>query len=247
MRTPHRSSQLRLYSSEKPRGFRIVLAQLLSSSSRALVHHTRTVHRLPPRVFFLRRCIFSAVSGVFLGGVFDPFWPAFLDAHSSISLHCVFNLLGRLASLLKTFCFIRPKKQPMHEPIINEDDEMAEVEDDPLSKLMTRLPRLKRGIGEIYWDLRVFGLPPHVVVYITFNDALEIIGGDRMLNISIIQLWCMYMDTIILDQDRSSLYVFVESHSIQSSGNTIENKQKYLQTWMTESNRDVYLVPYIDG
>ncbi|KOM48188.1 hypothetical protein LR48_Vigan07g189200 [Vigna angularis] len=70
---------------------------------------------------------------------------------------------------------------------------MAEAEDDPLSKLMTRLPRLKKAPLELYWDLRVFGLPPHVPVYITLFDALEMIGGDRMLNISIIQLWCMKM------------------------------------------------------
>ncbi|KOM48040.1 hypothetical protein LR48_Vigan07g174400 [Vigna angularis] len=124
---------------------------------------------------------------------------------------------------------------------------MVEAEDDPLSKLMTRLPRLKRASLELYWDLRVFGLPPHVPVYITLPDALEVIGGDRMLNISIIQLWCMYMDTVIVDQGRSSMYEFVEPQTIQPSGNTLENRQHYLQTWMDESKRDVYLVPYIDG
>ncbi|KOM50161.1 hypothetical protein LR48_Vigan08g098800 [Vigna angularis] len=51
--------------------------------------------------------------------------------------------------------FTRPQKQPMHEPVIDKDDDMAEAEDDPLSKLMTRLPRLKKGALEIYWDLRV--------------------------------------------------------------------------------------------
>ncbi|KOM49826.1 hypothetical protein LR48_Vigan08g065300 [Vigna angularis] len=112
--------------------------------------------------------------------------------------------------------FTRPQKQSMHEPIIDEDDEMAEAEDDPLSKLMTRLPKLKRGALEIYWDFRVFGLP-HVPLYITFNDALEIIGGDRMLNIFILQLWCIYMDTIIVDQGRSSMYGFVEPQTIQPS------------------------------
>ena len=55
------------------------------------------------------------------------------------------------------------------------------------------------------------------------------------------------MDTIIVDQARSSVYRFVEPQTIQCSGNTVESKQNYLQTWMAESNRDVYLVPYIDG
>ncbi|KOM37864.1 hypothetical protein LR48_Vigan03g124600 [Vigna angularis] len=56
-----------------------------------------------------------------------------------------------------------------------------------------------------------------------------------------------YMDTIIVDQGRSSMYGFVEPQTIQPSGNTLQNRQHYLQTWMDESKRDVYLVPYIDG
>ncbi|KOM25504.1 hypothetical protein LR48_Vigan107s002300 [Vigna angularis] len=92
--------------------------------------------------------------------------------------------------------FTRPQKHLIHDKVIHEDDDMAEAEDDPLSKLMTILPR--------------------------------------------------YMDTIVVDQGRSSMYEFVEPQTIQPSGNTLESKQHYLQTWMDESKRDVYLVPYID-
>ncbi|KAG2380473.1 uncharacterized protein HKW66_Vig0172520 [Vigna angularis] len=53
--------------------------------------------------------------------------------------------------------FTRPQKQPIHDTVIAEDDEMVEAEDDPLSKLMTKLPRLKKASLELYWDLRVFG------------------------------------------------------------------------------------------
>ncbi|KOM34540.1 hypothetical protein LR48_Vigan02g069000 [Vigna angularis] len=55
------------------------------------------------------------------------------------------------------------------------------------------------------------------------------------------------MDTIVVDQGRSSMYGFVEPQTIQPSGNTLQNRQHYLQTWMDESKRDVYLVPYIEG
>ncbi|KOM55588.1 hypothetical protein LR48_Vigan10g148000 [Vigna angularis] len=113
------------------------------------------------------------------------------------------------ATLISQRIFTRPQEQPIHDTVIHEDDDMAEAEDDPLSKLMTRLP--------------------------------------RMLNISVIQLWCMYMDTIVVDQGRSSMYGFIEPQTIQPSGNTLENRQHYLQTWMDESKRYVYLVPYIDG
>ncbi|KOM26255.1 hypothetical protein LR48_Vigan238s008800 [Vigna angularis] len=107
---------------------------------------------------------------------------------------------------------------------------------------MTKLPRLKKAPLELYWDLRVFGLPPHVPVYITLSDALKMIGGDRMLNISIIQLWWMYMDTIVVDQGRSSMYGFVEPQTIQPSGNTLQNRQDYLQTWMDESHWQLMVI-----
>ncbi|KOM35231.1 hypothetical protein LR48_Vigan02g138100 [Vigna angularis] len=55
------------------------------------------------------------------------------------------------------------------------------------------------------------------------------------------------MDTIVVDQGRSFMYGFVEPQTIQPSGNTLESKQHYLQTWMDELKRDVYLVSYIDG
>ncbi|KOM24916.1 hypothetical protein LR48_Vigan17s001200 [Vigna angularis] len=102
-----------------------------------------------------------------------------------------------IMSHIATPQFTRPQKQPIHDTVIHEDDDMAEVEDDPLSKLMTRLPR--------------------------------------------------YMDTIVVDQGRSSMYGFVEPQTIQPSDNTLESKQHYSQTWMDESKKDVYLVPYIDG
>ncbi|KOM28596.1 hypothetical protein LR48_Vigan553s002500 [Vigna angularis] len=55
------------------------------------------------------------------------------------------------------------------------------------------------------------------------------------------------MNTIVVDQGRSSMYGFVEPQTIQPFGNTLQNRQHYLHTWMDESKRDVYLVPYIEG
>ncbi|KOM58109.1 hypothetical protein LR48_Vigan11g114300 [Vigna angularis] len=107
------------------------------------------------------------------------------------------NMTSSSATLISQRIFTRPQKQPIHDTVIHEDDYMAEAEDDPLSKLMTKLPR--------------------------------------------------YMDTIVVDQGRSSMYGFVEPQTIQPSGNTLQNRQDYLQTWMDESKRDVYLVPYIEG
>ncbi|KOM47502.1 hypothetical protein LR48_Vigan07g120600 [Vigna angularis] len=58
------------------------------------------------------------------------------------------NVTSSSAALISQRIFTRPQKQPIHDTVIHEDDDMAEAEDDPLSKLMTRLPRL-------HWQLMV--------------------------------------------------------------------------------------------
>ncbi|KAL2347405.1 hypothetical protein Fmac_001405 [Flemingia macrophylla] len=69
---------------------------------------------------------------------------------------------------------------------------MPEAEDDAISRLLSILPRLRRQPVQIQWDTRVFGVSsPDVPLYISLPDALEIVGGSTMLNISIIQLWAM--------------------------------------------------------
>ncbi|KOM31949.1 hypothetical protein LR48_Vigan01g150500 [Vigna angularis] len=67
--------------------------------------------------------------------------------------------------------FTRPHKQPIHDTVIHEDDDMAEAEDDPLSKLMTRLPRLKKAPLELYWDLRIPAAVAREDVKSSFSNA----------------------------------------------------------------------------
>ncbi|KOM57534.1 hypothetical protein LR48_Vigan11g056700 [Vigna angularis] len=139
----------------------------------------------------------------------------------------------------------RPKKQPIAQPV-NEAGE--EVEDhDAISILTFRLNKLRNGPVEMLWELRTLCLECHVPLYINFDDAYEIIGGEKMLNISCIQLWCMYMDTIVVESGRVSVYGFLEPQTIQPSGNTLDSRKSYIQTWMTESNREIYIAPYIDA
>uniref|UniRef100_A0A151UI86 DUF8039 domain-containing protein n=1 Tax=Cajanus cajan TaxID=3821 RepID=A0A151UI86_CAJCA len=106
---------------------------------------------------------------------------------------------------------------------------------------------LKRPI-QLQWDIRVFGVDSSdVPLYISLPDALEIVGGNSMLNISIIQLWAMYVDKLSVEQAQAEVYGFIEPQSIQKSGNTQVHIQQYMQTWMSESGRDIYMAPYIDG
>ncbi|KOM47954.1 hypothetical protein LR48_Vigan07g165800 [Vigna angularis] len=138
----------------------------------------------------------------------------------------------------------RSEKQPIAQPV-NEAREEAE-DHDAISILTSRLNMLRKGSVEMLYELRTFGLECHVPLYINFDDAYEIIGGEKMINISCIQLWCMYMDTIVVESGRASVYGFLEPQTIQPSGNTLDFRKSYIQTWMIKSRREIYIAPYID-
>ncbi|KOM41132.1 hypothetical protein LR48_Vigan04g133000 [Vigna angularis] len=55
------------------------------------------------------------------------------------------------------------------------------------------------------------------------------------------------MDTIVVESGWASVYGFLEPQTIQPSGNTLDFRKSYIQTWMTESNREIYIAPYIDA
>nr|KYP37075.1 hypothetical protein KK1_041756 [Cajanus cajan] len=129
-----------------------------------------------------------------------------------------------------------------------DDADIAEAEDDPISRLLTILSRLKKKPIQLQWDIRFFGVDSSdVPLYISLPDVLEIVGGNSMLNISIIQLWAMYMEKLSVEQAQAQVYGFIEPQSIQKSGNTQVQIQQYMKTWMSESGRDIYMAPYIDG
>jgi len=54
------------------------------------------------------------------------------------------------------------------------------------------------------------------------------------------------MDQVIVDQGQSSVYGFIEPQTIQPSRNSLDHIKLYLQTWMVDSNREIYFAPYID-
>nr|KYP50638.1 hypothetical protein KK1_027575 [Cajanus cajan] len=61
----------------------------------------------------------------------------------------------------------------------------------------------------------------------------------------IVIILLLYMDKLSVDQ--AQVYGFIESQPIQKSGNTQVQIQQYMQTWMSDSQRDIYMAPYIDG
>ena len=55
------------------------------------------------------------------------------------------------------------------------------------------------------------------------------------------------MNTLSVKTGYAQTYGFLEPQSIQKSGNTKAQIQEYMQVWMSESCKDIFFAPYIEG
>ncbi|KAH1212651.1 hypothetical protein GmHk_14G040794 [Glycine max] len=76
-----------------------------------------------------------------------------------------------------------------------------------------------------------------------FHHTSEIIAGDKCLNISILQLWMMFMDGCGRSRGHGLVYGFLEPQSIH---NAKDRCQHYIETWVKESQRQLYLGAYLN-
>ncbi|KAH1188284.1 hypothetical protein GmHk_U059738 [Glycine max] len=112
--------------------------------------------------------------------------------------------------------------------------------DDPLGELVKKSYVVYTKPMELAWDGAKFGLPNAT------NAVTEIILGDRCLNISVLQLWMMFMNDCSTNIGFSPVYGFLEPQSIRCTKDTREECQKYIETWVKESHREIYLGPYFN-
>ncbi|KAH1221884.1 hypothetical protein GmHk_12G035203 [Glycine max] len=76
---------------------------------------------------------------------------------------------------------------------------------DPLGELV-------KNLFDLLWDGAKFGIPNvKDGFFITHVDVTEIILGDKCLNISILQLWVMFMNYWNTSLGYGSLYGFLEA------------------------------------
>ncbi|KAG5043065.1 hypothetical protein JHK87_006980 [Glycine soja] len=119
--------------------------------------------------------------------------------------------------------------------------------DDPLVELVKKSYVVYTKPMELAWDGAKFGLPnASNGFFITHVDVTEIILGDKCLNISVLQLWMMFMNDWSTSIGFSPVYGFLEPQSIRCTKDTREECQKYIETWVKESHREIYLGPYFN-
>nr|KYP39878.1 hypothetical protein KK1_038796 [Cajanus cajan] len=58
------------------------------------------------------------------------------------------------------------------------------------------------------------------------------------------KLWLLFIHKLSVDKGNDHIYGFLEPESIQKSGNKVEEIQAYIQNWMSDLNKKVYLAPY---
>ncbi|KAL5179978.1 hypothetical protein HKD37_01G001189 [Glycine soja] len=117
--------------------------------------------------------------------------------------------------------------------------------DDPLHGLIKYSFDIYDKPVEINFDGSCFGIvDAPTSIFITYSDVSEIIAGDKSLNISVIQLWLMYMHEWSQIFSQGSMYAFLEPQSLVCSKDTRSECQQYLERWLKESDREVYIGPY---
>ncbi|KAL5196307.1 Serine carboxypeptidase-like 13 [Glycine soja] len=142
--------------------------------------------------------------------------------------------------LVKADVEIIPHNEDAHVP------KPANVDaDDPLRGLIKYSFDIYEKPVEINFDGSCFGIADAPTsIFITYSDVSEIIAGDKTLNISVQQLWLMYMHEWSQTLGQGSMYAFLESQSLVVSKDRRSECQQYLERWLKESDREVYVGPY---
>ncbi|KAH1210099.1 hypothetical protein GmHk_15G044469 [Glycine max] len=110
---------------------------------------------------------------------------------------------------------------------------------DPLRQLIKSLYFMYDTPVELKWDGSKFGLSNvDASFFLTFSDVNEIVAGYKCLNISILQLWMLFLDEWSSTLGHASVYGFLEPQSIHNAKDLAECEH-YLQAWLKESQREV--------
>ncbi|KAH1229181.1 hypothetical protein GmHk_10G029001 [Glycine max] len=125
-----------------------------------------------------------------------------------------------------------PKPPPKPDPEV----------DDPLYLMTLTIPELFLRPYQVRWDATVFGVVnPDFPLYIKHEDLSEIPHGGQCLSISV------HLTETCMRAGNSDIYGFLETQSIQRSGQSQFESESYIKSWMQSSQRDVYLGAYING
>ncbi|KOM43325.1 hypothetical protein LR48_Vigan05g092900 [Vigna angularis] len=85
-------------------------------------------------------------------------------------------------------------------------------EDDPLGALDELVNIILDAPMIVPWDSTTFGREAHIPLYLHQQDVRELASGREEINITLIQLWMMYMFDISKKKGFNDVYGFIDPY-----------------------------------
>ncbi|KOM55594.1 hypothetical protein LR48_Vigan10g148600 [Vigna angularis] len=117
--------------------------------------------------------------------------------------------------------------------------------EDPLGALQQLADIIGNKPLEVEYDANVFGRGSEVPIYLHSQDVRELASGTEELNITLVQLWMMYMFGVSNNLGYNDVYGFIDSHVIHET-NDFDEITTYL-TRRFASGKNIFFIPYISG
>ncbi|KOM34515.1 hypothetical protein LR48_Vigan02g066500 [Vigna angularis] len=118
-------------------------------------------------------------------------------------------------------------------------------EDDPLGALQQLADIIGNKPLEVEYDANVFGRGSEVPIYLHSQDVKELASGTEELNITLVQLWMMYMFGVNNNLGYNDVYGFIDPQVIHET-NDFDEITTYL-TSKFASGKKIIFIPYISG
>ncbi|KOM57427.1 hypothetical protein LR48_Vigan11g046000 [Vigna angularis] len=118
-------------------------------------------------------------------------------------------------------------------------------EDDPLGALHELAKIISDAPMNVHWDSTTFGREAQIPLYLHHQDVRELASSREEINITLIQLWMMYMFDVSNKKGFNDVYGFIDPSMTQE-----RNKFDDIQTYITTCfgmGKEIYFLPYIHG
>ncbi|KOM25699.1 hypothetical protein LR48_Vigan161s000800 [Vigna angularis] len=118
-------------------------------------------------------------------------------------------------------------------------------EDDPLGALDELAKIISDASMNVHWDSTTFGREAQIPLYLHDQDVKELASGREEINITLIQLWMMYMFDVSNKKGFNVIYGFIDP-SMTHERNKFDDIQTYITTYFG-MGKEIYFLPYIHG
>ncbi|KOM41272.1 hypothetical protein LR48_Vigan04g147000 [Vigna angularis] len=118
-------------------------------------------------------------------------------------------------------------------------------EDEPLGALDELAKIISDAPMNLHWDSTTFGREAQIPLYLHQQDVRELALGREEINITLIQLWMMYMFDVSKKKGFSDVCGFIDP-SMTHERNKFDDIQTYITTCFG-MGKEIYFFPYIHG